>query len=69
VTVTLGEPVDEAALRSACERRRVAISTLSDYRAGAFAENPTLLLGYAQLPEPAIPAGVAELARAISDAR
>ncbi len=32
---------------------------------GAFAQTPTLLVGYAQLPEPAIPAGVAELAAAI----
>ena len=48
-----------------CERRRVAISTLSDYREGAFAQEPTLLLGYAQLHEAAIPAAVAELAAAI----
>jgi DNA-binding transcriptional MocR family regulator len=57
--------VDEAALLAECERRRVAISTLSDYREGAFAETPTLLLGYAQLPEAAISAAVAELAAAI----
>ena len=65
VTVTLASPVDEAALREECARRRVAISTISDYTPGAFAERPTLLLGYAQLPEPAIGAGVAELAAAI----
>ena len=65
VTVTLAARVDEAALRAECDRRRVAISTLSDYVEGAFAQTPTLLLGYAQLTEPAIPAGVAELAAAI----
>jgi GntR family transcriptional regulator/MocR family aminotransferase len=65
VTVTLAAGVEEAALRAECERRRVAISTLSDYREGAFAETPTLLLGYAQLPEAAIAAAVAELAAAI----
>jgi GntR family transcriptional regulator / MocR family aminotransferase len=65
VTVTLASRVEEAALRAECERRRVAISTLSDYREGAFADTPTLLLGYAQLPEPAIAAAVAELAAAI----
>jgi len=64
-TVTLAAGVDEAALRAECERRRVAISTLSDYREGAFAQEPTLLLGYAQLHEAAIPAAVAELAAAI----
>jgi len=65
VTVTLPARVEEAALRAECERRRVAISTLSDYREGAFADTPTLLLGYAQLPEAAISAAVAELAAAI----
>ena len=65
VTVTLAARVEEAALRAECERRRVAISTLSDYREGAFAETPTLLLGYAQLPEAAISSAVAELAAAI----
>ena len=65
VTVTLAARVDEAALRAECDRRRVAISTISDYVEGAFAQTPTLLLGYAQLTEPAIPAGVAELAAAI----
>jgi len=65
VTVTLAARVEEAGLRAECERRRVAISTLSDYREGAFADTPTLLLGYAQLPEAAIFAAVAELAAAI----
>jgi len=64
-TVTLAAGVDEAALRAECDRRRVAISTIGDYVEGAFAETPTLLLGYAQLSEAAIPAGVAELAAAI----
>jgi GntR family transcriptional regulator/MocR family aminotransferase len=63
-TVTLSRPVEEAALLAECDRRRVAISTLSDYREGAFARTPTLLLGYAQLHEAAIPAAVAELAAA-----
>ena len=49
-------------------RRRVAISTISDYVEGAFAADPTLLLGYAQLHEAAIPAAVAELAAAVRDA-
>ena len=65
VTVTLAALVEEDALRAEGARRRVAISTLSDYREGAFAETPTLLLGYAQLPEAAISAAVAELAAAV----
>ena len=68
LTVTLAAPVDEAALRAECARRRVEISTLSDYRPGAFAQAPTLLLGYAQIPEPAIAAGVDELAGAVLSA-
>lgn len=69
VTVTLAEGLEEGALLAACAERRVAISTISDYVEGAFARTPTLLLGYAQLPEPAIPAAVAELAAAIAAAR
>ena len=68
VTVTLARPVEEAALREACAARRVSISTISDYVEGAFATDPTLLLGYAQLHEAAIPAAVAELAAAVREA-
>src|SRR5215218_575741 len=65
LTVTLAAPVEESSLRAECARRRVEIATLSDYVPGAFARQPTLLLGYAQVPEPAIAAGVAELAAAV----
>jgi GntR family transcriptional regulator/MocR family aminotransferase len=68
LTVTLAAGVDETALRNDCVRRRIALSTISDYREGAFARRPTLLLGYAQLPEAAIPAAVAELAGAVAAA-
>ena len=68
LTVTLAAPVDEDTLRAECARRRVEISTISDYTPGAFATQPTLLLGYAQVPEPAISSGIAELAAAIGDA-
>ena len=40
---------------------------MGDYRDRAAAP-PTLLLGYAQLPEPAIRAGVRELAEAVREA-
>ena len=68
LTVTLAVPVDEGSLRAACAARRIEISTISDYTPGAFARRPTLLLGYAQLHEAAIPAAVAELAAAVRDA-
>ena len=68
LTVTLAAPVDEDSLRAECARRRVEISTISDYTPGAFARQPTLLLGYAQVPEPAIAAGIAELAAAVTAA-
>jgi hypothetical protein len=42
---------------------------MSDQRADGATEPPTLLLGYAQLPEAAIPAAVHELAEAVRAAR
>ena len=42
---------------------------MRDYRPEGDAGPPVLMLGYAQLPEPAIRAGVAELADAIRAAR
>ena len=42
---------------------------MSDYRPDARSRPPTLLLGYGQMPEPAIRAGVRELAIAIRAAR
>jgi GntR family transcriptional regulator / MocR family aminotransferase len=65
LTITLATPVEGTVLRTECARRRVEISTISDYTPGAFASRPTVLLGYAQVPQPAIPAGVAELAAAV----
>jgi GntR family transcriptional regulator / MocR family aminotransferase len=69
LTVRLPGPHDEVALRDALRERRVELSTLSDYRPGAFAEDPVLLLGYAQVPEAAMAAGVRELAAAVAAAR
>jgi GntR family transcriptional regulator / MocR family aminotransferase len=53
--------VDEDVLRDEAARRRIAFTTMRDYRATA-GGGPTLFLGYAQMPEPAIRAGVRELA-------
>jgi GntR family transcriptional regulator/MocR family aminotransferase len=58
---------DEAAVRAAAARRRIAFEVMGDYRPG-HAGPATLLLGYAQMPEPAIAAGIEELARAVEEA-
>ncbi len=68
-TVELPGDVDEAALLAACAERRIALETVSTYRSGAVSGPPTLLLGYAKLPEPAIRAGVREIALAVEAAR
>lgn len=60
---------DEATLRDAARQRRIELSTVSDYRPDAFADDPALLLGYAQISELAVEAGVRELAAAIASAR
>jgi GntR family transcriptional regulator / MocR family aminotransferase len=61
-TVELPLAVDERDLRAEAERRRVAFETLGDYRIAAANGPPTLLLGYAKMAEPAIAAGVREIA-------
>ena len=54
----------EAAIRAEAARRRIRLEVMGDYRPGH--DGPaTLLLGYAQMSEPAIRAGVKELAAAV----
>lgn len=60
VTVALPSYDDEQAIAAAARRSGIAISTMADYRLRA-AGPPTLLLGYAQHPEPTLRAGVAAL--------
>jgi GntR family transcriptional regulator / MocR family aminotransferase len=63
-----GAARDEAAIRAAAARRGIAFEVMGDYRPDH--DGPaTLLLGYAQMPEPSIRAGVRELAAAIEHAR
>ena len=58
---------DDTAIRAAAARHRIALEVMDDYRPGH--DGPaTLLLGYAQMPEPAIRAGIEELARAVREA-
>ena len=60
VTAELPDGYDERAIRDAAKSRRIAFNTLGDYFTAR--TGPTLFLGYGQLPEPAIRAGVRELA-------
>ena len=69
ITVELPTGDDEQAIRAAAKERRIEIETLADFRLAPGEGPATLMLGYAQLPEPAIRAGVRELADAIRAAR
>jgi GntR family transcriptional regulator/MocR family aminotransferase len=69
VTVALPAGHDEEAIAAAARRRRIELSTMRDYRLRSGTGPATLMIGYAQLPEAAIRAGVRELARAVEDAR
>jgi GntR family transcriptional regulator/MocR family aminotransferase len=69
VTVELPDSDNEQAIREEAHRRRVELETMSDYRPHNRGRPPALLLGYAQMPEPAIRAGVQELAKAVRAAR
>jgi GntR family transcriptional regulator/MocR family aminotransferase len=69
VTVQLRDSDDEEAIRREACSRRVEVETMSDYHSGAGDRSPALVLGYAQMPEPAIRAGVRELAKAVQAAR
>ena len=69
VTVQLPDCDSEQAIREEAHRRRIELETMSDYRPDARGRPPALLLGYAQMPEPSIRAGVHELAQAVQAAR
>jgi GntR family transcriptional regulator/MocR family aminotransferase len=63
-TVELRDTDDEAAILTELERRRIALSTMSEHRMTPVPGPPMLLLGYGQVPLPSIRPGV----RAIADA-
>ena len=69
VTVQLPDGDNEPAIREEARERRIQLETMSDYRPASRGRPPTLLLGYAQMPEPAIRAGVHELAQAVQATR
>jgi GntR family transcriptional regulator/MocR family aminotransferase len=69
-TVELPEGHDEQAIVEEARRRRVEITTMRDHRLCPGNGGPaTLMLGYARTPEPAIRAGVREIAAAVRAAR
>jgi GntR family transcriptional regulator/MocR family aminotransferase len=69
VTVRLPEGDDEQAICDHARRRQVEVEAMSEFRSLARDGSPALVLGYAQMPEPAIRAGVRELAAAVWAAR
>ncbi len=69
VTVQLPDSDNEQAIREEAQHRLIELETMSDYRPHNRGRPPALLLGYAQMPEPAIRAGVHELAKAVRAAR
>jgi GntR family transcriptional regulator/MocR family aminotransferase len=68
-TVQLPRGDDEEAILEEARRRRIELTTMSDYRMAPGAGPPTLLLGYAQIPEAAIRPGVEALADAVRATR
>jgi len=68
-TVRLPDGDDELAIRDEAARRGISLTAMSDHQLRKRGGPPTLLLGYAGTPEPAIRAGVRELAAAIRHVR
>jgi GntR family transcriptional regulator/MocR family aminotransferase len=69
VTVQLPDGDDEQTICEEARHRRIELETMRDFRPDASGRPPALVLGYAQMPEPAIRAGVHELAIAVQAAR
>jgi GntR family transcriptional regulator/MocR family aminotransferase len=69
LTIRLPDTDDEQAVRDQALLRRIEIETMSDFRPHAGDRPPALVLGYAQMPEPAIRAGIRELSEAVRASR
>jgi GntR family transcriptional regulator/MocR family aminotransferase len=65
VTVELPDDHDEHAILDEARNRRIDLTTTGEFWAEPGSGPPTLLLGYGQIPEHAIPTAVGELARAV----
>jgi len=68
-TVELPDGYDERAILRQARRRGIDLTTMHEFWIPPGAGPPTLLLGYAQLPIPAIPDAVRALADAVRSAR
>ena len=68
-TVELRETDDEAAILEQLAQRRIALSTMTGHRMAPVTGAPVLLLGYGQVAEPAIRAGVRAIAEAVRATR
>jgi GntR family transcriptional regulator/MocR family aminotransferase len=68
-TVELPDGYDERAILRRARRRGIDLTTMREFWIPPSAGPPTLLLGYAQLPIPAIPDAVRALADAVRSAR
>jgi GntR family transcriptional regulator/MocR family aminotransferase len=68
-TVQLPDDHDEQAILDEAHRRRIDLTTMRDVWARPGTGPATLLLGYGQIPEHAIPTAVRELAHAVTAAR
>jgi len=64
-TVELPDGFDEQAILSHARRRGIDLTTMQEFWIPPSTGHPTLLLGYAQLPIPTIPAAVRALADAV----
>ncbi len=69
VTVRMPDGDDEGAIREQALLRRIELETMSEFRPHAVDPPPALVLGYAQMPEAAIRAGVRELSEAVRASR
>ena len=68
-TVELTADDSEQAIRDEARRRRLDLTTMQDFRVVPGPAVPTLLVGYAQVADHAVPEAVRELARAVHAAR
>jgi GntR family transcriptional regulator / MocR family aminotransferase len=69
VTVELPAGINERELREEAHRRRIELETMAEYGPSARGRPAVLLLGYAQMHESAIRAGVQELAKTVRAAQ
>jgi GntR family transcriptional regulator/MocR family aminotransferase len=67
-TVELPDDYDERTILDGARHHRIDLTTMRDFWVEPGSGPPTLLLGYARIPEPAIPSAVRELSQAVNAA-